>query len=107
MVVMAHDFCASDKRVFKANHTNEIEMKLVESALGRPILDTGVMLKAGDAIPDNAKVIGFDTMADPTHWFVGVKPEGEGAPALLEAAKAGEIAGFSWAGVVDKKAIAI
>lgn len=102
LVAAAHGFCAKAERTFKSNHTDAIACDLVESAVGRPILKSGLVLKAGDGIPEADEVIGFDTLGEATHWFVACKPTD---PAMVAKAKAGELTGFSWAGLVEKKAV--
>lgn len=104
MVTMAHDFAASNKRTFKANHAEEVEMELVESWTGVPLVksgDTVTALKAGETLADDAQVVGISFEGTATHWFIGVRPSD---PAVVEAAKAGEIAGFSWSALVKKEA---
>ena len=89
VVTMAYDFCSSADRTFKANHGEALKADLVASWPGKPIYaDDGVTIKGID-------------IADPdaTHWFVGVRPHDT---AVYEAAKAGEILGFSWGGMAVK-----
>jgi hypothetical protein len=101
MVTMAHDFTAGD-RVFKANHAEETEMDLVESMTGVPIVEeNGALrtLKSSETVTDAMNVVGIDFKADATHWIVGLRPKDS---AIMEAAKAGEIAGVSWSAYVTK-----
>jgi hypothetical protein len=93
LIGMAFDFCAREKRVFKANHTDEIECELVSSWPGGAI-------KATDA-EGKETIIGIDIRKGvESHWFVGVRPKD---PAILEEARKGNLAGFSWSGGADKK----
>jgi hypothetical protein len=116
MVKAAHDFCGRDKRTFKANHSEKIDGKLAESWTGVPVLDQAVdgvtrtdehglhRLKAGQHIPEDRTVVATAFKADETDavaWFVGIKPSD---PALVEAAKKGDVAGLSWGGPADREA---
>lgn len=100
---MCFDFTGSAKRTFKANHKDGIDCTLVMSWAGAPIVEVDKaarMLEDGEAISDDMKIVGISLdVSKATHWFVGVKPND---PEILEAAKAGEIVGFSWAGFVTR-----
>lgn len=103
LIQMSYDFCASTSRTFKANHTAIISCELVASWPGDPILKSGKALKKGDPIPEDDEIIGIGIGPDSgSSWFVGVKPQDK---AILDAAKKGEIAGFSWSGFCCKKPI--
>lgn len=78
LVGMAFEFCAKSKRDFKINHTEKIDCELVESY-------TGALTKVPGVIDHSVK----------SHWFVTLKPKD---PAILEAAKAGQVVGMSWGG---------
>lgn len=100
LVKMAFEFCASKARTFKANHKEEIGCDLVASWPGAPIFKSGNVLKAGEALPTDDPIIGINIeKGSETHWFVAVKPHDASA---VEAAKKGDIAGFSWSGPVKK-----
>lgn len=100
LVRMSYDFCSASTRTFKANHKEEIGCDLVASWPGAPIFKSGKVLKAGDAIPADDPIIGINIeKGSETHWFVAVKPHDA---EVLETAKKGGIAGFSWSGLVKK-----
>ena len=101
LVAMSYDFCASKARAFKANHTDPLpKAELVASWPGAPILKSGRVLKAGEALPTDDDVIGINIeKGRETHWFVKVRPND---PAIVEAAQKGDVAGFSWAGLVNR-----
>ncbi len=101
LVAMSYDFCASKARAFKANHADPLpKAELVASWPGAPILKSGRVLKVGEALPTDDAVIGINIeKGRETHWFVKVRPNDA---AIVEAAKAGDVAGFSWAGLVNR-----
>jgi hypothetical protein len=100
---MAYEFCASKTREFRANHQEVIPCELVASWPGGPILKSGKVLKAGEAIPENDTVVGINIeKGQETHWFVSVKPLDE---KILDAARKGEIVGASWAGYVSREPV--
>lgn len=108
LMAMAFDFTAAASKSFKANHDDNvsIDAQLVESWVGAPIIkdSSGIRtLKADEALTPDMDVVGIDvTKGNETHWFVGVRPSD---PQVVEAAKAGKIAGFSWSGFVNKTEI--
>ena len=101
LVAMSYNFCASKARAFKANHADALpKAELVASWPGAPILKSGRVLKAGEALPTDDDVVGINIeKGRETHWFVKVRPND---PAIVEAAKAGAVSGFSWGGMVNR-----
>lgn len=105
MVRMAHDFTSTDKRVFKVNHEDEIDAKLVRSWPGAPeIADADApggrrTLKAGEVLTDEMHVVGIDLIADESHWFVGTQ-----LPQSL-ADKADAVVGYSFGAAVTKREV--
>lgn len=98
---LAYSFCAGN-RTFKANHKTEIGCDLVASWPGAPILKSGKTLAFGEETPDNDPIVGISLeKGTESHWFVAVKPHD---PKMLKAAKAGDITGFSWAGMAERNA---
>ena len=83
---MAFDYTARKTRETMANHASDCDFELVASMPGSPVYDA----KGG---------VFIDPLGPRTHWFVGVRPKD---PAVFAAAKAGEIAGFSWGGFTKK-----
>jgi len=104
---LAFDFCGSANRSFKANHTDDLGADLVESWVGAPIIKDGDavrVLKADEVLDDKMEVVGISTeKGAETHWFVGVRPHDQ---KVVEAAKAGELAGFSFSAIVTKTVVA-
>lgn len=106
---MAMNFCASPTRKFKANHQEDIEVQLVASWVGAPIIEVAAKsdgaptmraLAESETLTKDMNVVGIDTRkGNERHWFVAVKPTD---PEVVEIAKAGGIAGFSWSGLVSK-----
>lgn len=103
LLQMAYDFCASKARTFKANHDDAAELSadLVASMPGAPVLKSGRILKAGEDLPDDDPVVGINIeKGNEIAWFMGIRPHD---PAVLEAARKGEIVGFSWGGFAAKE----
>lgn len=102
LVKMAFDFC-SGARTFKANHKEELSADLVQSWVGAPIIDTEKGLRRLDereTLSPEMNVVGIDvTKGAETHWFVAVKPHD---PEVVEIAKKGGVAGFSFGAAVRK-----
>ena len=101
LVTMAYDFCGANARVLKANHGETMpKAELVASWPGAPILKSGAIL-APDAMPtDEDPIVGINIeKGKETHWFVGIRPNDD---AVLEEAKKGGIAGFSWGAYVTR-----
>lgn len=102
LIGMAHDFCSSDNRAFRANHDKgmAIDADLVASWPGAPVLKSGRILAPGEAIPQDDAVVAINIeKGKETHWFIGVKPRD---PRVLEQARKGELVGFSWGGYARK-----
>ncbi len=102
LVTMAYDFCGANARVLKANHGDAMpKAELVASWPGAPILKSGALL-APDAMPtDEDPIVGISLeKGKETHWFVGIRPNDD---AVLEQAKKGGIAGFSWGAYVTRE----
>lgn len=98
---MAYDFCASKAREFRANHDAVIDADLVASWPGAPILKSGRVLGVGEELPTDDPVVGINIeKGNETHWFVGVRPHDE---RIVEAARKGEVVGFSWGGFAAKE----
>jgi hypothetical protein len=103
LVTMAYDFCGASQRTLKANHGDTMEKaELVASWPGAPVLKSGAIL-APDAMPtDDDPVVAINIeKGKETHWFVGIRPNDD---AVLETAKKGGIAGFSWGAFVTRTA---
>jgi hypothetical protein len=103
LMSFAHDFVASTKRTFKANHTEYVKVQLAESWTGIPLIQDGETvraLKAGEVLDPKAEVVGISFKGEPTHWFIGIKPDDA---SIIEAHKAGELVGFSWGAFVQKQ----
>lgn len=103
---LAFDFCAKGGRKFNANHDRgwSIDAQLVESWVGAPIIrkeGATRTLSANEVLdPATMTVIGINVeKGNETHWFVGVKPLD---PEIVELAKSGGVAGFSWGAHVSK-----
>ena len=102
LIGMAHDFAADKAKVFCANHDEGYPFAgaLVENVVGRPVLKSGKILPPGEAIPaDDAFVAMNVEKGLETHWFFGYRPTD---PKVVDAARKGEIVGFSWAGHANK-----
>jgi Putative phage serine protease XkdF len=102
LVKMAYDFCAASERTFKANHQENLDADLVASMPGAPILKSGRILTAGEALPDDDPITAICLKSEPIAWFVGVRPHD---PEIAKAAKAGAVAGFSFGAYVEREAI--
>lgn len=101
LVGMAYDFCASKAREFRANHDDLLEADLVASWPGAPILKSGRVLGRGEELPADDLVVGINIeKGNETHWFVGVRPHD---PRVVDAARKGDILGFSWGGFAAKE----
>lgn len=99
---LAYEFCASKGREFRANHDPEVvlDAELVASWPGAPILKSGTILQPGQEIPSDDPVVGINIeKGKETHWFVSIRPKDK---AIVDAARKGEIVGFSWGGMVLK-----
>jgi hypothetical protein len=96
LVRMAYDYCASTSRAFKANHKDEIDCQLVASWPGAPVLKSGRVLRDGEPLPsgDPVSAISLEKGCE-TAWFIAVRPRDQ---KVFEAAKAGDVVGFSWSG---------
>ena len=103
LVKMAYDFNASKERKFRANHKADIDCDLVASWPGAPMLKSGKVLTAGEPIPDDDPIVGISLeKGSETAWFLAVRPHD---PLIAQAAKAGDVAGFSWSGYVTRTAV--
>lgn len=102
LIGLAYDFCARADRTFRPNHdqTATVDAELVESWLGEPVLKSGRVLAPGEAVPANDPIdLAQCRKGQETHWFMTVKPKD---PAILDAARKGELVGFSWGGFARK-----
>jgi hypothetical protein len=104
LISMAHDFVCSGSRVFNANHGSAnggepLDVDLVSSVTGAPILASGRTLKAGETVPANDRMVGVSLEGEQIAWVVGVRVND---PDLLAAAKAGKITGSSWEAFVQR-----
>jgi predicted flap endonuclease-1-like 5' DNA nuclease len=102
LIGMAYDFCASSDRAFRYNHDAKanVDAELVASWPGAPVLKSGKILAPGEDVPADDPVVAINIeKGKETHWFIGVKPND---PQVLEAARKGEIVGFSWGGFAQK-----
>lgn len=102
LIGLAYDFCASAERTFRPNHDQHasIDADLVESWLGEPVLKSGRVLAPGEAVPQDDPIdVSQCRKGAETHWFITVKPHDA---AVLEAARKGELVGFSWGGFARK-----
>jgi hypothetical protein len=102
LLKMAHDFTASGKRMFKANHAEEVEADLVASMTGAPILKSGRILGYGESLPDDDPMVGLHLEEHPSAWVVGIRPKDR---AIADLAKAGGIAGLSWGAYATRSPI--
>jgi hypothetical protein len=101
---MAYDFCASKAREFRANHDKDVvlDAELVCSWPGAPVLKSGKILEPGAEIPEDDAVVAINfEKGNETHWFVGIRPKDA---RVTEAARKGELVGFSWGGMALKAA---
>jgi hypothetical protein len=99
---LSYDFCASKGREFRANHDAEalLEADLVCSWPGAPVLKSGTILQPGQEVPADDSIVGINIeKGNETHWFVGIRPHDA---RIVDAARKGEIVGFSWGGMVLK-----
>lgn len=104
LVGLAYDFCASKAREFRANHDEAVvlDADLVCSWPGAPILKSGKILEAGVDAPADDPIVGINfEKGKETHWFVGIKAKDA---RITEAARKGELVGFSWGGLALKAA---
>jgi hypothetical protein len=102
LVDMAYTFCSNEKRVLKANHSEDLtKAELVASWPGAPILKSGKTLKAGESPTAEDPITGISiAKGSETHWFVAIRPND---PAVIELAKKGGVAGFSWGAYCTKE----
>jgi|SRR5579862_7835424 len=103
VIKMCFEFTESAERSFKANHDGGVDAKLVASWAGQLVIKSGDgmrFLNENEPLTDEMDVLAIGTdVSKAGHWVVAVQPTD---PEVLEAAKAGEIIGFSWAGFVTK-----
>ena len=105
LVQMAHDFVKSPAREFNGNHSTAnkgapLDMELVESMTGAPILQSGRVLAYGDDMPNDDPVTGIDLKGDPIAWFCALEIHD---PAIVELVKSGAIVGTSWEAYVSRR----
>lgn len=101
---LAHEFCTSKSQLLCANHDEGIPIDggTVGYWVGAPVTKSGRLIKPGEDLPKDDPVVAINfEKGNDTHWFFELRPSD---PEILEAARKGEIVGFSWAGMAQKEA---